>query len=153
MLSNFENNLIALSFSKLIEKAIKEWKLKCIRDCSWECKRGERWEELMKQCLCGKTPIRYLYYYENVINKNIMYVGSECTNIFTDAIECDDLGKLKFGLRENLLNDKTYDLLIERKIINEWERKFLEAMIHKRKLSILQKKCKDTILQKIKAGF
>lgn len=66
----FNNNLLGLSNSKLLDQAKKEWDL---LDCS-------KYEE-SKKCIC-QHKIKHCNFYLNNINGNMIIVGSACSKKF-----------------------------------------------------------------------
>ncbi|WP_338595219.1 hypothetical protein QJR28_09585 [Clostridium baratii] len=108
----FGKSLIDLSEGKVWSKAIKEWNytgnIEEDSNCQSSCE------------LCGHSNIKYKFEIKNEINKNKLYVGSECINKFNVSAITEDGRKLTCSETEeklkkdkrNFLKDKNVEYVL-----------------------------------------
>lgn len=133
--------ILKLSDSRYWDSAKIEWNFE-----------NAYYSEELQTCLCGHFPIRNICVIKNTKNKNIIEVGNCCINKF---LGIDDGNKIFISikrLKEDLtksMSVEVLDYLKRKKILNDFEYKFYNNIIRKRKLSDKQLKIKKSINQKL----
>ena len=103
----FNDTLVEYSVSDNIYEAISEWifiyKVDCysydgdekfIKELLKNASNSDRfvkleincYEEGYGSCICGQNNLRYVFYIQNKLNKNVLHTGSDCINkVFPDG--------------------------------------------------------------------
>ncbi len=133
--------ILKLSVSDIWSSAKLEWNF----EFAYE-------SEEQQTCLCGHFPIINICVIKNVKNKNQTEVGNCCINKFLGI----DEGNKIFESIKRLKNDLTKSMSLEvieylnnKKVLNEFEYKFYNDILRKRKLSDKQLEIKKKINKKL----
>ena len=103
----FNDTLVEYSVSDNIYEAISEWRFiykvdcysydgdeKFIKELLKNASNSDRFDKLeinyyedgYGNCICGQNNLRYVFYIENKLNKNVLHTGSDCINkVFPDG--------------------------------------------------------------------
>ena len=103
----FNDTLVKYSVSDNIYEAISEWvfiyKVDCysydgdekfIKELLKNASNSDRFDKLeinyyedgYGSCICGQNNLRYVFYIQNKLNKNVLHTGSDCINkVFPDG--------------------------------------------------------------------
>ena len=103
----FNDTLVEYSVSDNIYEAISEWifiyKVDCysydgdekfIKELLKNASNSDRFDKLeinyyedgYGSCICGQNNLRYVFYIQNKLNKNVLHTGSDCINkVFPDG--------------------------------------------------------------------
>ena len=103
----FNDTLVEYSVSNNIYEAISEWRFiykvdcysydgdeKFIKELLKNASNSDRFDKLeinyyedgYGSCICGQNNLRYVFYIQNKLNKNVLHTGSDCINkIFPDG--------------------------------------------------------------------
>ena len=128
------NEIIALSESKIWEKAKREWSF------------THAFQRPNSSCLCGKQGIINVCVISNWLNGKQTEVGNCCVKKFMDMNEGDavfnSLNKLKTDIESNITADGL-EMIYDAGKITEWEYDFyLNVMKKRKKLTEKQMNCK-----------
>ena len=103
----FNDTLVEYSVSDNIYEAISEWRFiykvdcysydgdeKFIKELLKNASNSDRFDKLeinyyedgYGNCICGQNNLRYVFYIQNKLNKNVLHTGSDCINkVFPDG--------------------------------------------------------------------
>ena len=103
----FNDTLVEYSESDNIYEAISEWRFiykvdcysydgdeKFIKELLKNASNSDRFDKLeinyyedgYGSCICGQNNLRYVFYIQNKLNKNVLHTGSDCINkVFPDG--------------------------------------------------------------------
>ena len=103
----FNDTLVEYSVSDNIYEAISEWRFiykvdcysydgdeKFIKELLKNTSNSDRFDKLeinyyedgYGNCICGQNNLRYVFYIQNKLNKNVLHTGSDCINkVFPDG--------------------------------------------------------------------
>ena len=103
----FNDTLVEYSVSDNIYEAISEWRFiykvdcysydgdeKFIKELLKNASNSDRFDKLeinyyedgYGSCICGQNNLRYVFYIQNKLNKNVLHTGSDCINkVFPDG--------------------------------------------------------------------
>lgn len=103
----FNSTLVEYSVSDNIYEAISEWRFiykvdcysydgdeKFIKELLKNASNSDRFDKLeinyyedsYGSCICGQNNLRYVFYIQNKLNKNVLHTGSDCINkVFPDG--------------------------------------------------------------------
>ena len=103
----FNDTLVEYSVSDNIYEAISEWRFiykvdcysydgdeKFIKELLKNASNSDRFDKLEINyyedsygcCICGQNNLRYVFYIQNKLNKNVLHTGSDCINkVFPDG--------------------------------------------------------------------
>ena len=134
--------LLKYSEAKRWEDAKLEWHLIDIR-----------FEDIenAETCACGHYPICEVCKIKNAINSTVLEVGNCCINQVSP--EFDALRRIFPALREGRINPAIIDYAHKRKIVNDWECKFLANTWNKKHLTTKQSTIFREIRYKLYSGI
>jgi len=119
--------LLRYSEAKGWDDAKLEWHLVNIRFVDIDC---------AETCACGHYPICEICKIKNEVNNTVLEVGNCCINQVSP--EFDDLRRIFPALRDGRVNPAIIDYANKRKIITDWEYKFLKNTWNRRRLTAIQ---------------
>lgn len=126
--------IVKRSVASSWREAVKEWKLLRIE-----------YSSIPQSCMCGHRPINELCFIINTKNDNRVLVGNCCVKKFFGM----DVGKVFTAIAKGKVNKQVIDYCFDKKIINDWEARFMDDVWRKRSLSPKQHMKREQIVGRI----